>query len=950
MRQKLGEFSLLLALCLAIGGFYVWTARSNGENWKFGREQNDYYNLLIDGWLAGQLHMKVDVPAELLRIKDPYDPAQRPPGVGLHDASFYRGKYYIYFGLTPGVTLMLPWRVLTGVDLPQPVAVLVFALGGFAASAFAWLQVRRRYFPDAGTGVALLGLLAIGIAGLGPVLVRRPAIWELPIAAGYCFAMLALLCLYQSLHARRATGWFAAAGLCLGLAIASRAVYLFGLGAMLVPLVAWWRESRQLPWRRTFAGLVPLAVIGLALAAHNYARFGDPLEFGQKYQLTSMHEAKLTHFAARYVPFNAWLYFWSPAEWSRYFPFIAVDKSAVGPAGHGGREDVYGLLRNLPLAWLALLAPLALRRRSDGERAALGAWLLTVVALVAPVAMLLLFFFGAHGRYMLDFAPSVLLLAVIGVLALERESTGWHRGWRWLVRAGWGGATIVSVVFALLFSLTATQLLREKNPGRFEALARALNHIPAAFERLAGTIYGPVLLEVRFAPAAPGTRQTLLTTNRGERRDAVFVQHGDQGTIQLGCAHETGGTALSRPFPIDFNAMHRLRISLGSFYPPPTHPMLAKLPAAAASRLKRQLVLELDGEIVLETEQDFHLASPDSIRIAPDLNNNVLGHRFTGQIGRVTRERSAPPADDPANARYFRFRLELPTTGEPTQPLLAFGAPGAGAVLAYRTGGAGGGRFAWLAEGGAPLESAAFAPERRQVHELLVRVTQLGTSGVALQVQVDGMLVWSRRTPTALPASPAIVVARNTPALVGCAEIFAARIHQFEAFGENADPLVIGRGALRVKLRFPRPPLQGRDPLLVTGRAGTGDFFVIDYATPGAVQFGVDHWGNSRMPQSPPLPVDFETVHEVEVSLGATPGPPENFAVHANWNDRVVVRLDGREVWAESISIYQPGRGEVYVGRNPIGGSSCGVAFRGEIFFAERVLPPHPAANAPARN
>ncbi|HUR56364.1 MAG TPA: hypothetical protein VM029_01550, partial [Opitutaceae bacterium] len=651
------ESPLLLALCLAIAWFYVWTARSNGENWKFGREQNDYYNLLIDGWLAGQLNMKVDVPAELLRIKDPYDPAQRPPGVGLHDASFYRGKYYIYFGLTPGVTLMLPWRMVTGVDLPQPVAVLVFALGGFAASAMVWVRVRRKYFPEAGTGVALLALLAIGIAGLGPVLVRRPAVWELPIAGGFCFAMLSLLCLFESLHARRASWWYVAGGVCLGLAVASRAVYLFGLGAMLVPLVAWWRESRQVPWRRAIAGFTPLAVIGLALAAHNYARFGDPLEFGQKYQLTAMHEATFTHFALRYAPCNAWLYFWSPAQWSRYFPFIAVTRPVVEPAGYGGTEDVYGLVRNLPVAWLALLAPLALRRRSAGERAALGGWLLTVVALVVPIAMLLLLFFGSHGRYMLDFAPSVILLAATGVLALEREIAGWRRGWSWLIRLGWGGAAVASVVFAMLFSLTATQTFREKNPRGFEALARGLNHIPAVFERLAGTVYGPMRLEVRFAAAAPGTRQTLLTTGRGERRDAVFVQHGGPGTIQLGCAHETGGTSLSRPLPIDVNAVHQLRISLGSFYPPATHPLLASLSAGAAFKLKRQLVLELDGEIVLETEQDFHVASPDSIRLAPDLNNNVLGHRFTGEIGKVTRERTAPPADEPATARYFRFRL-----------------------------------------------------------------------------------------------------------------------------------------------------------------------------------------------------------------------------------------------------------------------------------------------------
>ena len=104
---------LVLALCGMIGWFYVWTVRSSGDPWKFGREQRDYYNLLIDGYLDGQLHMKVDVPAALLALKDPYDPAQRPVGVGLHDASFYKGKYYVYFGAAPMIVLILPFRLLS---------------------------------------------------------------------------------------------------------------------------------------------------------------------------------------------------------------------------------------------------------------------------------------------------------------------------------------------------------------------------------------------------------------------------------------------------------------------------------------------------------------------------------------------------------------------------------------------------------------------------------------------------------------------------------------------------------------------------------------------------------------------------------------------------------------------------------------------------------------------
>ena len=169
------ERILVVALCGAIGWFHVWTVRSNADEWDFAPEQNDYFNLLIDGWLDGQLHMKVPVPEAMLALKDPYDPALRPPGLGLHDATFYRGKYYLYFGAAPAVLVMWPYRLITGVDLPLAVAVFVFVLGGFLTSVAIWRGMRRRYFPETGMLVMLIGVLVLGLASLGPVLMRRPA-------------------------------------------------------------------------------------------------------------------------------------------------------------------------------------------------------------------------------------------------------------------------------------------------------------------------------------------------------------------------------------------------------------------------------------------------------------------------------------------------------------------------------------------------------------------------------------------------------------------------------------------------------------------------------------------------------------------------------------------------------------------------------------------------------
>ena len=418
------ERLLIFAACVVVGWFDLWTVRSSSDPWKFGQEQRDYYNLLIDGWLDGQLALKVEVPAELLALRDPYDPGQRRAGLGLHDASFYRGKYYLYFGVGPVVTLMLPFRLLTGVDLPQAVAVLVFVYGGFLASVAVWLVVRRRYFENSRALTAPLGVLVLGFVSLGPVLLRRPHVWELPIAAGFCFAMLTLWAVFRALHAardRRRLAWMATAGFCLALAIASRPTYLVAAPLLLAPLIFWWRGERRVLWRPLLAMVLPLAVVGVGLAWHNHARFGNALEFGQGYQFSFDYESKVEHFSPRYAGWNAWRYFFSGAQWSRYYPFIAPAELPPKPRGFGGNDDVFGVLANMPLAWLALVAPLAVRRRTRADRRVLIAWLAGVGWLFVAMTALLLCFFGSLARYQLEFTPALVLLAAIGWLSAERE-------------------------------------------------------------------------------------------------------------------------------------------------------------------------------------------------------------------------------------------------------------------------------------------------------------------------------------------------------------------------------------------------------------------------------------------------------------------------------------------------------------------------------------------------
>src|SRR5712692_5662699 len=122
---------LFLAIVFA---FYLWTASSSGNNpFTFGKKLSDHYNLLSDAFLAGRLSLLVEPSKELLDLPDPYDPSLNAK-FRLHDASLYKGKYYLYFGPVPALTFFIPFRLILHRDLPENFAVALFCFGGLVWS------------------------------------------------------------------------------------------------------------------------------------------------------------------------------------------------------------------------------------------------------------------------------------------------------------------------------------------------------------------------------------------------------------------------------------------------------------------------------------------------------------------------------------------------------------------------------------------------------------------------------------------------------------------------------------------------------------------------------------------------------------------------------------------------------------------------------------------------
>src|SRR5512144_801094 len=100
----------LAGLTLALALFYARTA-SNGRSFELGQPQDGYYNMMTDALLHRLLHLREAPDPGLFELSDPYDEA-RNSRLRLHDASLYRGKYYLYFGVVPALVLFLPLRAI----------------------------------------------------------------------------------------------------------------------------------------------------------------------------------------------------------------------------------------------------------------------------------------------------------------------------------------------------------------------------------------------------------------------------------------------------------------------------------------------------------------------------------------------------------------------------------------------------------------------------------------------------------------------------------------------------------------------------------------------------------------------------------------------------------------------------------------------------------------------
>lgn len=370
------------------------------------------YELLADSIMNGHIYIEYDdIDPALLAMEDPYDYEARLANEIIYhwDHAFYNGRYYMYFGVVPVFLLFIPFKLIFGKTLVTFHATQFFVMFAIVAFFVLFFLIAKKFFSNLPLGIYLVTTVAVSLISLG-YCTQAPALYCTAISSGICLELWSLCGFFAAVYyidneaLQVVVATFAA--LCGALAFGCRPPVAIA-NIVAIPLaIEYAKKYKGKHIVRNFIVIaMPYVVIAALLMLYNYARFENPLEFGQAYQLTSTNQSQYTDFLGNFsilTSMSGFLEnFITPGKISNAFPFFA----------YGGYLVTY------PIMWLIVVYLFKEELRADMKksRCSLFAFFLLIEAVIVTIVDVH-WSPGLCERYRLDsyFIVGILAFVLIG--------------------------------------------------------------------------------------------------------------------------------------------------------------------------------------------------------------------------------------------------------------------------------------------------------------------------------------------------------------------------------------------------------------------------------------------------------------------------------------------------------------------------------------------------------
>ncbi|WEV41417.1 glycosyltransferase [Bifidobacterium sp. ESL0682] len=397
------------------------------------------------------------------------------------DYAYHNGHWYSYFGVLPALLLFAPYRLVTslfingGLMLPSGAAVafLVFIFVLFGSLLV--IRLLKKLNPNTSLATVSMAITLFILGSQVGYLMFRMNFYSVPFAASLALSVMGLWFWIgaakdsadigdatqakkhsdsgsqagsaQSSQSRRHAShhlisigtaqplsWphLVAGSLCLAANFGCRPT--FTLVALLAFPIFWQQireilrkpsknAGRSVPRKSVVtvlcAVLLPALVIVIPLCIYNAVRFGSPIDFGERYQITV---ADMTHYRnslANLLPTLGY-YLFLPLHFSKDFPFLTINPTPLTSWSYAEplAGGLFALCPMLLLVVLLLVPGIRRRCRHSG--------LLRIVLSTLPLALLLLLVDSVKGgigwRYMLDFGWLIALAGIVVLGAISGDA------------------------------------------------------------------------------------------------------------------------------------------------------------------------------------------------------------------------------------------------------------------------------------------------------------------------------------------------------------------------------------------------------------------------------------------------------------------------------------------------------------------------------------------------
>ncbi len=392
----------------------------------------DYYaTSFIESLAKGRVNLPQEPPEELVNLENPYDYSQRKDIDCLWDVVYYKGYYYLYFGILPALLVFLPMKLLFNLQLTSTWVLFIFNIFSIFMTCKFLLEVIKKWFSS--TKYNMICILMIFFLFSNKILwiTARPEFYEMVISVAYFFVMTGMYYAFKSnlFNTENKLNYkqLCISCICLALAVACRPTTLLvsililpNLIKLFINSIKQFKINKNEIFKFMVYCALPYIIVGSCLMFYNYIRFENPFEFGSSYQLTVTDNRNM-HFSLSRSAIGLYSYLFSFPNITPDFPFVVSNDTLPFYQGIYYNSSVGGGIFAVGiLPFVLLLLPFLYKNIKEKNKQLLYFVLLSI-AIGILIIVIAASMAGNIGRYMVDCAWLFNLTTILIILFIYEK-------------------------------------------------------------------------------------------------------------------------------------------------------------------------------------------------------------------------------------------------------------------------------------------------------------------------------------------------------------------------------------------------------------------------------------------------------------------------------------------------------------------------------------------------